>query len=98
MFYFLSLTSALFAVGLFGFMSCRNARGKLISLFVQLNAIILGLAGFDNFVKNEGSLGQIFLVLVLIILTAYFLIAACFWRFTFKRNRLTVDDSLKILE
>jgi NADH:ubiquinone oxidoreductase subunit K len=97
MFYFLSLGSALFAIGFFGFIAHQSARGKLISLFVILNAIVINLAAFDKFIKSGPPNSSTFLFFVLIIVSALFLSIALILRLNRKRFQNERSDSLEIL-
>lgn len=96
MFYYLSLAAALFAIGLFGILSHKSARGKIISLFVLVNAIVICPAAFEEFIKINGADGQIFLITVSIITALYLVLCALGWYLAFIRNQAAGGDSSKL--
>lgn len=65
----LVLGGVLFAVGVFGVLTRRNAIGILISIEVMLAAVNLNLVAFNRFVES-GVSGQIFSIFVMTVAAA----------------------------
>jgi len=64
--HYLYISSALFAIGVFGVLTRRNAVNVLMSIELIFNAANLNLVAFSRFV--EGALGgQVFALLVIVI-------------------------------
>ena len=75
MFYYLSFTAALFAIGVFGVLARRSAMGIIISLTIMLSAIIINLITFDRFLEHSEPLGHVWALFILIICSFELLIA-----------------------
>jgi NADH-quinone oxidoreductase subunit K len=89
MFYYLSFTAALFAIGIFGVLARRSAMGIIISITIMLSAIIINLITFDRFLMHSEPLGQVWALFILIICSFELLIAvsaAYLWRSDTKAN------------
>lgn len=98
MFYFLSLSAALFAIGMYGFLARRNFPGKLLSFFIMLQAIVLNFAAFNRFVQSSNPSGVAFNFFILIVLMCQMLCAG-FLVFQWSRQiRKGVEDSLNLLK
>ena len=83
MFYYLSFTAALFAIGIFGVLARRSAMGIIISITIMLSAIIINLITFDRFLVHSEPLGHVWALFILIICSFELLIAAAaayIWR------------------
>ena len=76
MFYYLSFTAALFAIGVFGVLARRSAMGIIISITIMLSAVIINLITFDRFLNHSEPLGHVWALFILIICSFELLIAA----------------------
>ena len=64
--HFLLLSAALFAVGVFGILTRRNAIGILIGVELILNAANINFMAFWRYLAPPGSMeGQVFIVIVI---------------------------------
>ncbi len=70
--HFLIFAAALFAIGLYGALTRRNALGILMSIELMLNAANVNLAAFSRFVTPTVSTiyGQFFVVFVITVAAA----------------------------
>ena len=99
MFYYLSLGAALFAIGIYGAFARKDFPGKLIALFLMLNAIVINLAAFDKFVQTGSSSGLVLVIFTLIIaLTEFFLGALIFYQWLSGKATAEQNDSVEILK
>jgi NAD(P)H-quinone oxidoreductase subunit 4L len=63
--HYLILGAILFAVGMFGVLTRRNAIGILISIEIMLGAVNLNLVAFSRFMERTTLNGQVFAVFVM---------------------------------
>lgn len=68
--HFLILGAVLFAAGIYGALTRRNAVGILMSIELILNAANINLATFNRFMGSPDGLGQIFALFVIAIAAA----------------------------
>ncbi len=67
---YLALAAILFAIGIFGVLTRRNAIGILMSLELMFNAVNINLVTFNKFIAPEGLTGQIFAIFVVVVAAA----------------------------
>ena len=72
--YFL-ISSALFALGIFGLLMRRNLIAMLISLELVLNSASLNFIAINRFCLNDKSLGQVFAIFIVALAAAEVCIA-----------------------
>ncbi|MFQ6132049.1 MAG: NADH-quinone oxidoreductase subunit NuoK [Armatimonadota bacterium] len=63
--HFLGVAALLFALGLYGVLSRRNAVGVLLGIELMLNAGNLNLVAFARFVRPDLLQGQVFALFVI---------------------------------
>ena len=68
--WYLYVSAALFALGLFGIMTRRNAIAMLMSIELMLNAANINLVAFSGYLKNHTLVGQVFALFVIAIAAA----------------------------
>ena len=62
---YLSLSSILFAIGMFGFLARRNAISMLMAIELMLNAVNLSIIAFSSFIPALGANGSVIALLVM---------------------------------
>ena len=67
---YLALAGILFAIGIFGVLTRRNAIGILMSLELMFNAVNINLVAFNKFIAPDSLAGQIFAIFVVVIAAA----------------------------
>ncbi len=70
MFQYLALAAVLFAIGMFGVLTRRNAIGILMSLELMFNAVNINLVAFNRYIKPDDLTGQIFALFVIVVAAA----------------------------
>ncbi|MCK5124868.1 MAG: NADH-quinone oxidoreductase subunit NuoK [candidate division Zixibacteria bacterium] len=70
LYHYLSLAAFLFAIGLYGILTRRNAIAILMSLELMFNAVNINLVAFNRFSGSDGLSGQIFALFVIAIAAA----------------------------
>jgi len=67
---YLALAGILFAIGIFGVLTRRNAIGILMSLELMFNAVNINLVAFNKYIGPDGLTGQIFAIFVVVVAAA----------------------------
>ncbi len=70
MYYYLGLAAILFAIGLFGVITRRNAIGILMSLELMFNAANINFVVFNQYIANDGLTGQLFAIFIIAVAAA----------------------------
>jgi len=70
MIYYLALAALLFAIGLFGVMTRRNAIGILMSLELMFNAANINFVTFNHYLGGNGMAGQLFALFIVVVAAA----------------------------
>jgi len=68
--HFLVLGAVLFALGIFGLLTRRNAVGILMSIELMFNAAAINFVAFNKFVSPEDLAGQVFTIFIITIAAA----------------------------
>jgi NADH-quinone oxidoreductase subunit K len=88
--HFIVLSALLFAVGLFGALTKRNAVAVLICVELMLNAVNLNLVAVNKFITPAAFVGQVFAIFVITVAAAEVAVGLAIIIAIF-RNRLTVN-------
>lgn len=94
----LVLGGVLFAVGVFGVLTRRNAIGILISIEVMLAAVNLNLIAFNRFVESESVNGQIFSIFVMTVAAAEAAIGLALVLALYRSARTVFADRFSLLK
>ena len=95
---YLGLAALLFAIGLFGVMTRRNAVGILLGIELMLNAVNINLIAFGAWFQDTLAIGQIFALFVIAIAAAEVGIGLAIVLMIF-RNRETINlDEVDLLK
>ncbi len=86
----LTFTSALFALGVYGMLSRRNAVGVLLSLELCLNAGAVNFALFNRFAQPERVDGAVMSIFIIAVAAAEVVVAMAIFVALFGQRR-TVD-------
>jgi NADH:ubiquinone oxidoreductase subunit K len=68
--HFLVLAAVLFALGIFGLLTRRNAVGVLMSIELLFNAAAINFVAFTKYVAPQGVAGQVFTIFIITIAAA----------------------------
>ena len=95
---FLIVSSALFCIGIWGFLNSRNAVRVLMSIELMLNAVNINLMAFSSYVDNNLIQGQVFTIFVITVAAAEAAVGLAIL-LSLYRNRVTVDmESFNLLK
>ena len=90
--HYLVLSAVLFAIGLFGALTKRNALVVLMCVEIMLNAVNIVLVGFSRFITPTELTGQIFAIFIIVVAAAEAAVGLAIVISIF-RNRDTVDTT-----
>jgi NAD(P)H-quinone oxidoreductase subunit 4L len=90
--HFLILATILFAIGLFGVLTKRNAIIILISIELMLNAVNILLVAFSRFITPLALTGQVFAIFIIVVGAAEVAIGLAIV-IAIYRNRNTIDTN-----
>jgi NADH-quinone oxidoreductase subunit K len=68
--HYLTLSTILFCIGIFGVLTRRNAIGILMSIELMFNAVNINFVAFSKFITPGEFTGQIFAIFVITIAAA----------------------------
>ncbi|HOK52903.1 MAG TPA: NADH-quinone oxidoreductase subunit NuoK [Armatimonadota bacterium] len=68
--WYLYVSAALFALGLFGMMTRRNSIAMLMSIELMLNAANINLVAFSAYLRGHTMVGQMFALFVIALAAA----------------------------
>ena len=90
---YLTLSAALFSMGIYGVLARRNAVAILIAIELILNAANLNFLAFNRFVLHDKGLGQVFAIFIIALAAAEACIAlGIILLLSQKRNSVLIDD------
>lgn len=93
---YLSLAAVLFAIGLFGVMTRRNAVGMLLGVELMLNAVNINLVAFSRFRGDVA--GMVFTVFAICITVAEVALGLAIVIRLFRTRRTVMADHLDVLK
>jgi NAD(P)H-quinone oxidoreductase subunit 4L len=94
----LTLSTALFCIGIYGVLARRNAVIVLMSVEVMINAVNLNFIAFNNIVPGTRLIGQVFALFVITIAAAELGVGLAIVLLVY-RNRFTVSlDEVNLLK
>jgi NADH:ubiquinone oxidoreductase subunit K len=88
--HWLVLTAILFAIGLYGLLSRRNAVGILMAVELMLNAAVLNFVIFNKFVSPMAVDGQVMAIFAIAVAAAEVVVGMAIFVAMF-RQRGTID-------
>jgi NADH:ubiquinone oxidoreductase subunit K len=68
--HYLVLAAVLFAIGLFGALTRRNAVIMLMSIELMLNAVNITMVAFSRYIVPEMLTGQVFAIFIMVVAAA----------------------------
>lgn len=92
--WWLTVAAALFAIGLYGVLSRRNAIGVLLGIELMLNATNINLVAFWRYITPQALTGQVFAIFVIGIAAAEAAAGLAIIISAYRRRRTVVVDEL----
>lgn len=95
--HYLALAAALFAVGLFGVMTRRNAIGILMSAELMFNAVNINLVAFSRFREPGFASGDLFAIFVIAVAAAESVLGLAIILAIYRRRRVVDADRMTLM-
>ena len=96
--WWLTVSAALFSIGVFGALSRRNAIGILMGIELVLNAVNINLVAFWRYIVPTNVEGQIFAIIVITVAAAEAAVGLAIVIAVFRRRHSAVVEELDILK
>ena len=96
--HYLVLSAVLFAIGLFGALTKRNALVVLMCVEIMLNAVNIALVAFSRFVTPSLLTGQVFVIFIIVVAAAEAAVGLAII-ISIYRNRETIEtDKIDLMK
>jgi NAD(P)H-quinone oxidoreductase subunit 4L len=96
--HYLVLSAVLFAIGLYGALSKKNALIILMCIEIMLNAVNIAMVGFSRYVTPAIPTGQIFTIFILVVAAAEVAVGVAII-FSIYRGRKTIEaDKIDLMK
>jgi NADH-quinone oxidoreductase subunit K len=96
--WWLIVSAALFAIGVYGALARKNAIGILMGIELVLNAVNINLVAFWRYVTPADIAGQVFAIIVITIAAAEAAVGLAIVIAVYRRRHSAVVDQLDILK
>jgi NADH-quinone oxidoreductase subunit K len=96
--WWLTVSAALFSIGVYGALSRKNAIGILMGIELILNAVNINLVAFWRHVVPNDVAGQIFAIIVITVAAAEAAVGLAIVIAVYRRRRSAVVEELDILK
>ena len=96
--HWLVLSAILFAIGLYGLLSRRNAIGILMAIELMLNSAILNLVAFNRFVAPASVDGQIMALFVIAVAAAEAVVGMAIFVAIFRYRRIVDVNRMDLMK
>lgn len=96
--WWLSVSAALFSLGVYGALSRKNAIGILMGVELILNAVNVNLIAFWRYVTPDDIAGQVFAVMVIAVAAAEAAVGLAIVIAVYRRHQSAIVEELDILK
>lgn len=96
--WFLFVAAGLFAIGLFGVLSRKNAVAILMSVELMLNAVNINLVAFWRYLTPDDITGQVFAVMVFVVAAAEVAVGLALVFQVYRRRQSVSADEIDMLK
>lgn len=96
--WYLIFAAALFAIGLYGVLSRRNAVAILMGVELMLNAVNVNLVAFWRYRTPELMTGQVFAIIVFAVAAAEVAVGLAIFIAVYRRRNTIVADDINLMK
>lgn len=96
--WWLTVSAALFSIGMYGALTRRNAIGILMGVELILNAVNINLIAFWRYIAPNDVTGQIFAIIVISVAAAEAAVGLAIVIAVYRRRHSAVVEELDILK
>jgi NAD(P)H-quinone oxidoreductase subunit 4L len=95
---FLVLSAVLFAIGLFGVLTKRNAVVILMCIEIMLNAVNISMAAFSRYIAPGTYTGQVFVIFILVVAAAEAAVGIAIMMNIFRSKKSVEADKIDLMK
>ena len=96
--HYLVLSVILFAIGLYGVLSKRNAIVILMCVEIMLNAVNIAMAAFSRYIVPGAYTGQVFVIFILIVAAAETAVGVAIIMSIFRKSKAVAADKIDLMK
>ncbi len=96
--WWLTVSAALFSIGVYGALSRKNAIGILMGIELVLNAVNINLVAFWRYIAPTDISGQVFAIIVITVAAAEAAVGLAIIIALYRRRQTAVVDDLDLLK
>lgn len=96
--WWLTVSAALFSIGVYGALSHRNAIGILMSVELILNAVNVNLVAFWRYIAPDDVSGQVFAIIVITVAAAEAAVGLAIVIAVYRLRHSAIVEDLDILK
>lgn len=96
--WYLSVAAGLFAIGLFGVLSRKNAIAILMGVELMLNAVNINLVAFWRYLTPDDITGQMFAVMVFVVAAAEVAVGLALVIQLYRQRKTVAADEIDMLK
>ncbi len=96
--WYLTLSAALFSVGLFGVLARRNAVAILLGIELMLNSVNVNLVAFWRYLDPTRIDGQVFAIIVFAVAAAEVAVGLALVISVYRRRNTVVADEIDLMK
>ncbi len=96
--HYLVLGALLFAIGIYGVMTRRNAIGILLSLELIFNAVTINMAAFSRFLTPMEIYGELFALFIITVAAAESVLGLAIILAIYRRRMVLNADEMNIMK
>ncbi len=96
--WYLTLSAALFSIGLFGVLARKNAVAILLGIELMLNAVNINLAAFWRYLEPLKMNGQVFVIIVLAVAAAEVSVGLALVISVYRRMSTVIADEINMMK
>jgi len=96
--WYLTLSAALFSIGLFGVLSRRNAVAILLGIELMLNAVNINLAAFWRYGNVMDMAGQVFAIIVFAVAAAEVAVGLALVISVYRKRNTVIADDIDLMK
>jgi len=96
--HYVILGAALFAIGVFGILTRRNAIGILMSLELIFNAVNINMVAFSKFMTPDAAYGELFTIFIITVAAAESVLGLAIILAIYRKRATINADEMDILK
>ena len=96
--HYIILGAILFAIGIFGVITRRNAIGILMSLELIFNAVNINMVAFSRFLTPEGAYGELFTIFIITVAAAESVLGLAIILAIYRKRQVLNADEMNLMK